>query len=79
MHGYSEWSSINIDQLPVAVAYPKSTEEVSQIAKVCHKYKVPMSRMLHIMELSGRWTNISQFHILADLVWKPISLLRMEV
>ncbi|KAF2752040.1 D-lactate dehydrogenase mitochondrial precursor [Sporormia fimetaria CBS 119925] len=41
-HGYSEWSSINIDQLPVAVAYPKSTEEVSRIAKVCHKYKVPM-------------------------------------
>ncbi|KAK5110489.1 D-lactate ferricytochrome c oxidoreductase, partial [Cryomyces antarcticus] len=32
-HGYSEWSSINIDQLPVAVAYPKSTEEVSQVAK----------------------------------------------
>lgn len=43
MHGYSEWSSINIDQLPVAVAYPKNTEDVSRIAKVCHKYKVPMS------------------------------------
>lgn len=42
VHGYSEWSSINIDQLPVAVAYPKSTEEVSQIAKICQKYKVPM-------------------------------------
>ncbi|KAF2691525.1 D-lactate dehydrogenase mitochondrial precursor [Lentithecium fluviatile CBS 122367] len=42
LHGYSEWSSINIDQLPVAVAYPKSTQEVSQIAKVCYKYKVPM-------------------------------------
>ncbi|KAF2997400.1 hypothetical protein E8E13_005203 [Curvularia kusanoi] len=41
-HGYSEWSSINIDQLPVAVAYPKSTEEVSQLAKVCHKFKIPM-------------------------------------
>ncbi|KAF2146276.1 uncharacterized protein K452DRAFT_315485 [Aplosporella prunicola CBS 121167] len=41
-HGYSEWSSINIDQLPVAVAYPKSTEQVSQIAKVCYKYKIPM-------------------------------------
>ncbi|KAF2090060.1 D-lactate dehydrogenase mitochondrial precursor [Saccharata proteae CBS 121410] len=41
-HGYSEWSSINIDQLPVAVAYPRSTEEVSEIAKVCHKYKIPM-------------------------------------
>lgn len=42
-HGYSEWSSINIDQLPVAVAYPQSTEEVSMIAKTCLKYKIPMS------------------------------------
>ncbi len=41
-HGFSEWSSINIAQLPVAVAYPKSTAEVSQIAKVCHKYRMPM-------------------------------------
>lgn len=41
-HGYSEWSSINIDKLPVAVAYPKSTEEVSLIVKVASKYKVPM-------------------------------------
>ncbi|CAG8428264.1 unnamed protein product [Penicillium salamii] len=42
IHGYSEWSSINIDRLPVAVAFPKSTEEVAAIARVCHKYKVPM-------------------------------------
>ncbi|EON67702.1 D-lactate dehydrogenase (cytochrome) [Coniosporium apollinis CBS 100218] len=42
VHGYSEWSSINIDQLPVAVAYPKSTEEVSKIATVCYRYKIPM-------------------------------------
>lgn len=41
-HGYSEWSSINIDKLPVAVVYPKTTEEVSQIAKIASKYKVPM-------------------------------------
>ena len=41
-HGYSEWSTINIDQLPVAVAYPKSTEDVSQIAKVCSRYRMPM-------------------------------------
>ncbi|KAL1621865.1 D-lactate ferricytochrome c oxidoreductase [Diplodia seriata] len=41
-HGYSEWSSINIDQLPVAVAYPRSTAQVSQIAAVCHRYKIPM-------------------------------------
>lgn len=41
-HGYSEWSSFNIDQLPVAVAYPKSTEEVSEIAKCCSKYRIPI-------------------------------------
>lgn len=42
LHGYSEWSTINCDQLPVAVAYPKSTEDVSRIAKVCNKYRLPM-------------------------------------
>src|SRR5579871_1752283 len=42
MHGFSEWSSTNIETLPVAVAYPKSTEEVSTIAKICHKYRVPI-------------------------------------
>lgn len=26
----------------MAVAYPKNTEEVSQVAKVCHKYRMPM-------------------------------------
>jgi D-lactate dehydrogenase (cytochrome) len=41
-HGYSGWATYNIDRLPVAVAYPKSTEEVSKIAKVCHKYRIPM-------------------------------------
>ncbi|KAF5002530.1 hypothetical protein FGRMN_295 [Fusarium graminum] len=41
-HGYSEWSTINIDRLPVAVAFPSSTEEVSAIAKICHKRRVPM-------------------------------------
>lgn len=41
-HGYSEWSSINIDTLPIAVAYPKNTEEVRKIAIACHKRKIPM-------------------------------------
>ncbi|QSZ31245.1 hypothetical protein DSL72_000808 [Monilinia vaccinii-corymbosi] len=38
----SEWSSANVDHLPVAVAYPKSTQEVSKIATICHKYRVPI-------------------------------------
>ncbi|KAF7156423.1 hypothetical protein CNMCM5623_010093 [Aspergillus felis] len=41
-HGYSEWSSVNADRLPVAVAYPTCTEDVVKIAKVCQKYRMPM-------------------------------------
>ena len=41
-HGYSEWSSVNVDVLPVAVAYPQSTEQVSVMAKICQKWKVPI-------------------------------------
>lgn len=41
-HGYSEWSSMNIEVLPIAIAYPQSTEEVVTIAKVCTKYKIPV-------------------------------------
>ncbi|OJJ81570.1 uncharacterized protein ASPGLDRAFT_60058 [Aspergillus glaucus CBS 516.65] len=41
-HGYSEWSSINIDRLPTAVAFPNSTTDVATIAEICYKYKVPM-------------------------------------
>ena len=41
-HGFSEWSSLNADRFPVAISYPTCTEDVSKIAKVCHKYKMPM-------------------------------------
>ncbi|KAJ5766846.1 uncharacterized protein N7511_004462 [Penicillium nucicola] len=41
-HGYSEWSSLNADRLPVAIAYPTTTEEVAEIAKICNKYRMPM-------------------------------------
>jgi D-lactate dehydrogenase (cytochrome) len=41
-HGYSEWSSINISTLPVAVAYPKSTAEVALIAKCCTANRIPL-------------------------------------
>ncbi|CAI4210840.1 unnamed protein product [Parascedosporium putredinis] len=41
-HGYSEWSTTNPDGLPVAVAYPRSTRDVSILAQICYKYKVPV-------------------------------------
>lgn len=41
-HGYSEWSSTNSEVLPVAVAYPRSTEEVVTITKACHKNRIPI-------------------------------------
>ncbi|KAL3489303.1 FAD-binding domain-containing protein [Aspergillus germanicus] len=41
-HGFSEWSSLNADRLPVAIAYPNTTEEVSEIAKICYAYKMPI-------------------------------------
>lgn len=42
-HSYSEWSSTNTDTKPVAIVRPKSTEQVSTIAKICTKYKVPVA------------------------------------
>ncbi|GKU00079.1 d-lactate dehydrogenase [Fusarium langsethiae] len=41
-HGYSEWSTVNPDTLPVAVAYPRTTEQVSVIARICHEHRVPI-------------------------------------
>ncbi|KAL7912021.1 FAD-binding domain-containing protein [Trichoderma velutinum] len=41
-HGYSEFSTSNTDERPIAVVRPQSTEQVSTIAKICTKYKVPM-------------------------------------
>ncbi|KAJ5152671.1 uncharacterized protein N7482_009149 [Penicillium canariense] len=41
-HSYSEASTSNVDTRPVAIIMPSSTEEVSIIAKICTKYRVPM-------------------------------------
>ncbi|KAL7784998.1 FAD-binding domain-containing protein [Trichoderma afarasin] len=41
-HGYSEISTSNTDERPFAVVRPQSTEQVSAIAKICTRYKVPM-------------------------------------
>lgn len=41
-HGYSEWSTSKTAERPVAVVYPTSTEEVSQIVKICDRFRVPI-------------------------------------
>ncbi|KAH6982668.1 hypothetical protein EDB80DRAFT_625638 [Ilyonectria destructans] len=41
-HGFSEWSTSNTEVRPIAIVHPKTTEDVSAIAKICTTYKVPM-------------------------------------
>ncbi|GJN83794.1 hypothetical protein PLIIFM63780_007343 [Purpureocillium lilacinum] len=41
-HGHSEWSTSNTDARPVAVVRPASTEQVSAVARICSRYRVPM-------------------------------------
>ncbi|KAK5045633.1 hypothetical protein LTR84_009002 [Exophiala bonariae] len=41
-HGYSEWSTSNSTIRPIAVITPTCTEDVSFIAKLCTKYRIPM-------------------------------------
>lgn len=41
-HGYSEWSTSNSTERPVAIVTPRSTEEVSAIVKICTEQRTPM-------------------------------------
>ncbi|KDN70966.1 putative glycolate oxidase [Colletotrichum sublineola] len=42
MHGHSDWSTSNSSGRPVAIVYPRTTEDVSKIAKICNRRSVPM-------------------------------------
>lgn len=41
-HGHSEWSTSSTKERPVAVVYPRSTEDVVMIARICSEHNVPM-------------------------------------
>lgn len=41
-HGHSEWSTSNTPVRAVAIVYPRTTEDVVAIAKICSSRKVPM-------------------------------------
>ncbi|TFA98458.1 D-lactate dehydrogenase [cytochrome] [Trichoderma ghanense] len=42
-HGFSDFTATNTTERPIAVVRPESTEQVSAIAKICTKYRVPMT------------------------------------
>lgn len=41
-HGHSDWSTSNTPVRAVAIAYPRSTEDVVAIARICSRRRVPM-------------------------------------
>lgn len=41
-HGFSDWSSINTSGRAVAIVYPRTTEDVAAVAKICHARRVPI-------------------------------------
>ncbi|PTB67029.1 FAD-binding domain-containing protein [Trichoderma citrinoviride] len=42
-HAFSDFTATNATEMPIAVVRPESTEQVSTIAKICTKYRVPMT------------------------------------
>lgn len=57
-HATSEWSSHKAkpDERPFCVLFPGSTEEVSEIMKVCHKRKIPVVGYSGGTSLEGHFT-----------------------
>lgn len=41
-HGHSDWSTSNSPVRAVAIAYPRSTDDVVAVAEICHARRVPM-------------------------------------
>jgi len=56
-HSGSEWSSYTTkpSEVPFAIVYPNSTEEVSKIMKVCHKRKIPVTALSGGTSLEGHF------------------------
>lgn len=56
-HSGSEWSSYTTkpEEVPFAIVYPASTEEVSKIMQVCHKRKIPVTALSGGTSLEGHF------------------------
>ncbi|OJJ02283.1 hypothetical protein ASPVEDRAFT_41774 [Aspergillus versicolor CBS 583.65] len=55
-HGYSEISTSHCTARPVAVVTPKTTAEVSTIARICSEYKIPMVPFAGGSSVEGNFT-----------------------
>lgn len=56
-HSGSEWSSYTtkVEEVPFMIVYPETTEEVSEIMKVCHHRKVPVTALSGGTSLEGHF------------------------
>lgn len=59
-HADSAWQTRHphAGELPDAVVYPKDTQEVSEVLKVCHKYRVPVIPFSGGTSLEGHFTPV---------------------
>ncbi|OMP81945.1 D-lactate dehydrogenase [cytochrome], mitochondrial [Diplodia seriata] len=55
-HGYSDWATTNVETLPIAVVYPRSTVEVSRVARLCRKYRIPIIPFSGGTSVEGQFT-----------------------
>ncbi|WDK11064.1 glycolate oxidase [Colletotrichum graminicola] len=58
LHANSEWSSHSAkpDERPFCVVFPSSTEEVSEIMKICHQRRIPVVGYSGGTSLEGHFT-----------------------
>ena len=55
-HSGSDWSSFhNNSYLPFLIVYPSTTAEVSEIAKICHRRRIPMTAYSGGTSLEGHF------------------------
>lgn len=59
-HSDTYWNSHHAkpDERPGIIAYPGSTEDVSEIARICHKYRVPIVPFAGGTSLEGNFTPV---------------------
>lgn len=61
-HNDSVWQTRHArpNEVPNAVVYPKDTKEVSEVLKICHKYRVPVIPFSGGTSLEGHFTPVYQ-------------------